>query len=143
MNWLLLSFAFSPLSMPHQLWSQHRADTPSRTNSSATPPSACPASSILCLPFISSSLDYLITFKSGSLQFLRMKVKVKVTQSYLTLCSPMDYTVHGILQVRILEWVAFPFSRGSSQPKDPTQVSHIAGEFFFQLSHKGSPTILE
>ena len=41
-------------------------------------------------------------------------MKVKVTQSCLTLCDPMDYTVHGILQARILEWVAFPFSRGSS-----------------------------
>ena len=48
----------------------------------------------------------------------------------LTLCDPMDYTVHGILQARILEWVAFPFSRGSSQPRDQTQVSHIAGGFF-------------
>ena len=47
-----------------------------------------------------------------------------------TLCDPMDYTVHGILQARILEWVAFPFSRGSSQPRDRTQVSHIAGGFF-------------
>ena len=35
-----------------------------------------------------------------------------------TLCDPMDYTVHGILQARILEWVVFPFSRGSSQPRD-------------------------
>ena len=43
---------------------------------------------------------------------------------------PMDYTVHGILQARILEWVTFPFSRGSSQPRDLTQVSHIAGRFF-------------
>ena len=46
-----------------------------------------------------------------------MKVKVKVTQSCLTLCDPVDYAVHGILQARILEWVAFPFSRGSSQPR--------------------------
>jgi len=46
--------------------------------------------------------------------------KVKVAQLCLTLCYPMDYTVHGILQARILEWVAFPFSRGSSQPKDGT-----------------------
>ena len=44
--------------------------------------------------------------------------KVKVAQSCLTLCEPMGYTVHGILQARILEWVAFPFSRGSSQPRD-------------------------
>ena len=41
----------------------------------------------------------------------------------------MDYTVHGILQARILEWAAFPFSRGSSQPRDQTQVSCIAGRF--------------
>ena len=41
-----------------------------------------------------------------------------------------DYTVHGTLQARILEWVAFPFSRGSSQPRDQTQVSCIAGRFF-------------
>ena len=52
---------------------------------------------------------------------------VKVTQSSLTLCNLMVYAVHGILQGQILEWVAFPFSRGSSQPRDQTQVSHIAG----------------
>ena len=45
-------------------------------------------------------------------------MKVKVTQSCPTHCDPMDYTVHGILQVRILEWVAIPFPRGSSQPRD-------------------------
>ena len=54
--------------------------------------------------------------------------EVKVVQSCSTLCDPMDYTVHGILQVRILEWVAFPFSRGSSQTRDLTQVSHIAAD---------------
>ena len=42
----------------------------------------------------------------------------------------MEYIVHGILQARILEWVAFSFSRRSSQPRDWTQVSHIAGRFF-------------
>ena len=57
-------------------------------------------------------------------------MKVKVAQLCLTLCNPKDYTVHGILQARILEWVGFPFSRGSSQPRDRTQVSHIAGGFF-------------
>ena len=62
-------------------------------------------------------------------QFLTC-VKVKVSQSCPTLCDPMDYTLHGILQARILEWVAFPFSRESSQPRDRTQVSHIAGGFF-------------
>ena len=58
-----------------------------------------------------------------------LALKVKVAQSCPTLCDPIDYTVHGILQARILEWVAFPFSRGSSQPRDWNQVSHIAGRF--------------
>ena len=60
------------------------------------------------------------------------KVKVKVTQLCLTLCGPMDYTAHEILQARILVCVAFPFSRGSSQPRDldRTQISRTARGFF-------------
>ena len=45
-------------------------------------------------------------------------------------CSPPDSSIHGILQARILEWVAISFSRGSSRPRDRTQVSHIAGRHF-------------
>ena len=45
-------------------------------------------------------------------------------------CSPSGSPVHGILQARILEWVAIPFSRGSSWPRDQTWVSHITGRFF-------------
>ena len=56
--------------------------------------------------------------------------KVKVALSRPTLCYPMDHTDRGILQVRILEWVAIPFFRGSSQPRDQTQVSCTAGRFF-------------
>ena len=56
--------------------------------------------------------------------------KVKVAQSCLILCDPMDYTVHGILRARILEWVVVSFSRGSSHPRDRTQVSCSAGRFF-------------
>ena len=59
-------------------------------------------------------------------------MKVKEAQSCLTLCDPMDFTFHGILQVRILEWVAFPFSRGSSHPRDQTQVSRIAGKSLYK-----------
>ena len=44
-------------------------------------------------------------------------MKVKVTPSCPTLCDTMDYTVHGILQATTLEWLAFPFSRGPSQPR--------------------------
>ena len=54
--------------------------------------------------------------------------KVKVTQSCPTLCDSMNYTVHGILQARTLEWVAFPFSRGSSQPRDRTKVSALQAD---------------
>ena len=57
-------------------------------------------------------------------------LEVKVTQLCLTFCDPMDHTDHVILQARILEWLAVPFSRGSSQPKDRTQVSCITGRFF-------------
>ena len=63
--------------------------------------------------------------------YSQWKVKVKVTQLCPTLCDPMVYTVHGILQAIILEWVAFPFSRGSSySSRDRSQLSHIAGRFF-------------
>ena len=60
---------------------------------------------------------------------------VLVAQECLTLCNPMDcsppgFSVHGILQARILEWLAIPFSRESSQPRDWTWVSFIAGRFF-------------
>ena len=64
------------------------------------------------------------------MMMMMMMMMMKVAQSCPTLCDLMDYIVHGILQVRILEWVAFPFSSGSSQPRDQTQVSHIAGGFF-------------
>ena len=79
-----------------------------------------------------------------------MKVKVNVAQSCPTLWDPMDYTVHKILQTRILEWVVFPFSRGSSQPRDWTQVSRIAGGFFTSWvtreaknTGEGSPSLLQ
>ena len=65
--------------------------------------------------------------------------KWKCTQLRLTLYDPTDYTVHGILQARTLEWVAFPFFRGSSQPRDQTQVSRIAGRFFTILEWVAYP----
>ena len=57
-------------------------------------------------------------------------VKVKVAQSCPTLCNPIDYIVHGLLQARILEWVAYSFSRDSSWPRNWTGVSCITGGFF-------------
>ena len=87
----------------------------------------------ICFPFLNSLLMLSNSWNIFSCifgQFLNCLWKVKVAQSCLTFCNPMDYTVHGILQARILEWVAFAFFRGSSQPRDWTQVSCIAGEFF-------------
>ena len=75
-----------------------------------------------------------------------MKVKLKVAQLCSTLCKPMDYTVHEILQARILDWVAFPFSRELSQPRNQTQGSNPGllhcRQILYQLSHKGNPRIL-
>ena len=65
-----------------------------------------------------------------------------VVHSCPTLCDPMDYTVHGILQARMLEWVAFPFSRGSSQLRNRNQVSCTA-DGFCTAEPQGSPRILE
>ena len=70
-------------------------------------------------------------------------MKVKVTQSCSTLCHRMDYTVHEILQATLLEWVAVPFSRGSSQHRNLTHVSQHWRQILYQLNHKGSPRILE
>ena len=68
--------------------------------------------------------------------------EVKVAQSCPTLCDHMGYPVQEILQARILEWVAFPFSRGSSQPSDQTQVFHIECRLFTSwVTRKGSSCI--
>ena len=68
----------------------------------------------------------------------------EVVQLCPTLCDPMDCSlpsssVHEIFQATILEWTAISFSRGSSQPRDQTQVSRIVGRCFYRLSHQGSP----
>ena len=64
-----------------------------------------------------------------------------VAQLRLTFCNPIDYTVYGVLQARILEWVAFPFSRGSPQPRDWTHISQTAGRLFTSWATREVPTI--
>ena len=66
-------------------------------------------------------------------------MKVLVTQMCLTLCDPVDCSlsgpsVHGILQAKILEWIAIPFSKESSWSRDQTPISYIAGRFFIVLA---------
>ena len=75
----------------------------------------------------------------------RYKVKVLVAQSCQTLCNPMNWSlpgssVHGILQARILEWIAIPFSRGSFWPKDQNLSLLHCKQILYHLSHPGSPT---
>ena len=78
---------------------------------------------------------------------LKERKESEVTQSYPTLCSPVDCSppgssVHGILQARVLEWVAISFSRGSPRPRDRTCVpcvSCIGRWILSQLGHRGSP----
>ena len=78
-----------------------------------------------------SHLLYLLRWQADSLPLSHLKGKeTEVTQSRLTLCDPMDCSlpgssVHGIFQAIVLEWVAISFSRGSSRPRDQTQVSSI------------------
>ena len=74
-------------------------------------------------------------------------MKVLVTQSCPILCDPMEYSplassVHGTLQARILEWVAISFSRGSSQPRDWTTISHLAGRLFTDWTTWGSQLVV-
>ena len=83
------------------------------------------------LPHQVSSKGFLYSFFTPNIEYGPKMGEVKVSQSCPTLCGPIDHTVHGILQVRILEWVAFPFSRGSFQLRDWIQVSCTAGRFFF------------
>ena len=73
-----------------------------------------------------------------------MSTYARLLQSSPPLCDPMDCSppgscVHGILQARILEWVAIPFSKESSWPRDRTWVSCIGDGFFTNLSHQGHP----
>ena len=75
----------------------------------------------------------LLNHSSRNALWRAARIKVEVAQSCLTLATPP-----GILQARILEWVAFPFSRGSFQPRNRTQVSHHCRWILYQLSHKGS-----
>ena len=81
-----------------------------------------------------------VSERRGHLHHFLIMVKVKVAQSCLTLCDSMDYTVHGILQARILEWIVFPFSRESSQPRNQTRLSCIAGGFFIDLTIRKAPS---
>ena len=78
--------------------------------------------------------------------YLKVKVKVLVTQSRPTLCDPMDCSptgasVHGIFQARILEWVAMPSSRGSSQSKGSNPDLSHCRQILYHLSQEGSPNL--
>ena len=71
------------------------------------------------------------------------KVKVRVAQSCLALCNPLDYTVHGILQARILEWVAFSLLQDIFLTQESNPGLLHCTWILYQQSHKGSPRLLE
>ena len=85
-------------------------------------------------PVVNSNMRsgiFLLLFKVAALvELCHYALRVKVAQLFPILCNSVDYTVHKILQARMPEWAAFPFSRGSSWPRGQTQVSCIAGKFF-------------
>ena len=101
-----------------------------------TPPWSNPFSSFYIL-------NRMICSSRKSVLISVLCMHAKLLQSCLTLCDPVDhslpgFSVHGILQARILEWVAISFSRGSSQPRDWTRVSCIGRCVLYQLHHLGS-----
>ena len=79
----------------------------------------------------------------GSLRMVKSEVKVKVVQFCPMLCDPMDYTVHGILQARILKWVVIPFSKGIFPTLGLNPGLPQCRQILYQLSHKGSLRMLE
>ena len=86
----------------------------------------------------------IVSIKCKTFHYSKVKVK---SLSHIRLCDPVDCSppsssVHGILQARILEWVAISFTRGSSWPRDQTQVSHIAGRRFNLCATREAPIIL-
>ena len=96
----------------------------------------------LCGFWLASGKKCQMTLGDSSLiwiQVISLESEVKVRQSCPTLGDCMGYTVHGILQARILEWVAFPFSSRSSRPRNRTRVFCIAGGFFLPAEPQGKP----
>ena len=91
-------------------------------------------SSIVCAARVVPWQNYEACFEV-SLTIVQVSGRLLVSQSCLTLCDPTDcspsgFSVHRILQARILEWIAILFSRGTFQPRDRTLVSCLAGRFF-------------
>ena len=103
----------------------------------------------ICVAEYSCSLSFshcciIIHFVSKK---VKTKVKVLFVQLCLNLCDPMDFSslgsyIHGISQVRSLEWVTIPFSRGCSWPRDWTWVACLAGTFVTEWATREAPTTL-
>ena len=142
MIWVLESYMLTDCRLEFHFpnaQSRTRLKRLSSSSSSMIPGNLCYSFSRYCIDIVQmlSSVDLsltnhicLFTLKLGDKNLLS-----EVTQSCRTLCDPMDCSlpgssVCGIFQARVLEWVAISFSRGSSQPKDWTPVSFIAGRLF-------------
>ena len=101
--------------------------------------------SILVSNYQLSTVSPVLIVKSTHLiNHIESEIKVLVAQSCVILCNPMDcsplhFSVHGILQARTLEWVAIPFSRGSSWPQGSNPGLLHSRQILYCLSHQGSP----
>ena len=129
-----------PLSIKEAYGSRHllldlssptSALPPTKAAAASTPPGKTQPALTSDPAFPPKPLGLLRLHRDTSTQEDAFKTRiVKVTQLCPALCNPMDYTILGILQARILEWVDFPFSSRSSQPKNGTRASCIADGFF-------------
>ena len=138
-EWVTISFSSDRV---HQRLKNDRLDLRKFYIQKATIVSSC----LTCISSYYSAYEDIKNIIRFFFSFLnKMSVSFSTKESESESCSVMSNSlwphglVHRILQARILEWVAFPFSKESSQPRDRTQVSHIACRFFYQLSHQGNP----
>ena len=115
-------------SHPHLL--SPAGDKAGRLFSSSTAWEALACSACLVLGHVQLSATLRTVACQAPLGAAPKELTVKMVQLSLTLCDSMDFTVHRLLQARILEWVTLPFSGGSFQPRDQTQISRMAGGFF-------------
>ena len=124
---------FTILCFCHTTWTSQYVHTHTHTHTHISPP---PWASLLLQPPPSLLSGSSQSFRLSSLCYTSTSLFcAQSLQSRLMVCDPIDssppgFSVHGIFQARILEWVAISFSRGSSQPRDQTHVSCIAGRFF-------------
>ena len=137
LEWVVISFSRRSSQPRDWIWVSHivgRCFTIWATREVVTVIYFYPTVCSLLLSQLFCSLEMKICFSTWASypSFGKWKSEIEIAQSCLILCDPVDFSlpgssVHGIFQAKVLEWVAISFSRGSSWPRDRTQISHIVG----------------